>query len=396
MDTTKSKSWAELLDEEESVEEPVFQKMHVPVKLNLIRELKTETAEETDVMKLSVNDKIVSYEKEFEADVNVKEELEDENEVTRLQKELDIFEHEWVKELKQEQLNENQTRETTETYISSDLKQERNNEIKDMCDVESCKDDIPTKVRSAKVKAETYFCEQTNELDIDKQIKKGYDGKCSEVACRDERYIKKEKDTVCPKIEEAKFQSCKLEVNNCRTENANLSNTKEEGYRKRSRNWHGGNPEKIPYSTNESKKSRKVIEYETDPEVLHRRQKQIDYGKNTTGYDRYRELVPKDKRTKKHPRTPPKHIKYSRRAWDGIIRVWRQSLHFWDPPEGKPDISDTLSDISVEVSSQASGDTSDNDRHVRVKRNTQSSSGSCSLEYENEDYLILDETYTDA
>lgn len=62
----------------------------------------------------------------------------------------------------------------------------------------------------------------------------------------------------------------------------------------------------------------------------------------------------------------------------------------------RPDINDTLSDISVEVSSQASGDTSDNDRHVRVKRNTQSSSGSCSLEYENEDYLILDETYTDA
>jgi hypothetical protein len=60
------------------------------------------------------------------------------------------------------------------------------------------------------------------------------------------------------------------------------------------------------------------------------------------------------------------------------------------------DISDTLSVISVEVSSRASGDTSDNERRVRVKRNTQSSSGSGSLEDGNDDYLILNDSYTDA
>jgi hypothetical protein len=59
------------------------------------------------------------------------------------------------------------------------------------------------------------------------------------------------------------------------------------------------------------------------------------------------------------------------------------------------DISDTLSDISVEVTSQASEDVSDNERRVRVKRSTQSSSGSCSLEDGNDDYLILDDNYTD-
>jgi len=42
----------------------------------------------------------------------------------------------------------------------------------------------------------------------------------------------------------------------------------------------------------DSIKSR-ITERETDPYVLSRRQKQIDYGKNTVGYDRYLALVPK-------------------------------------------------------------------------------------------------------
>ncbi|XP_017131866.1 histone RNA hairpin-binding protein [Drosophila elegans] len=71
---------------------------------------------------------------------------------------------------------------------------------------------------------------------------------------------------------------------------------------------------------------------EADPAVLSRRQKQIDYGKNTAAYERYVEMVPKTERAREHPRTPNKYGKYSRRAFDGLVKIWRKSLHFYDPP----------------------------------------------------------------
>ncbi|KAL7749736.1 hypothetical protein RI367_004965 [Sorochytrium milnesiophthora] len=66
---------------------------------------------------------------------------------------------------------------------------------------------------------------------------------------------------------------------------------------------------------------------------LQQRQKQLDFGKNTIGYQRYTELVPREKRQKGHPTTPDKRQQCSTRSWVGQVRRWRRKLHKWDPPE---------------------------------------------------------------
>lgn len=138
------------------------------------------------------------------------------------------------------------------------------------------------------------------------------------------------------------------------------------------------------FSTSDDKDLEET-EIETDPLILSRRQKQIDYGKNTVGYDRYRRLVPIERRHKKHPSTPHKHKKYSRRAWDGIIRVWRQQLHFWDPPSNGTEISDQFDFGSSDLSSENASDpgsipsTPDwkkwkGEKRIRVKKDSNCSS----------------------
>ena len=79
-------------------------------------------------------------------------------------------------------------------------------------------------------------------------------------------------------------------------------------------------------------------EKETDARRLSQRRKEITYGKNTLGYDRYTRLVPKEKRSRQDPRTPDVTGKYSKRQFDGIVRAWRRKLHDWDPPKSEQDL----------------------------------------------------------
>jgi len=73
------------------------------------------------------------------------------------------------------------------------------------------------------------------------------------------------------------------------------------------------------------KKPRK--EMETDPTVLARREKELQYGKTTENYLKYRELMPKEQRLDWMPRTPNKYEKCSRRKWDGQVKNWKVRFH---------------------------------------------------------------------
>lgn len=86
----------------------------------------------------------------------------------------------------------------------------------------------------------------------------------------------------------------------------------------------------------EKKSDRSIL---TDEHRLSQRQKQIDFGKNTTAYGRYILESPRHCRKLGEPRTPDKFQICSTRSWCGQIKSWRRKLHEWDPPtEGQANL----------------------------------------------------------
>ncbi|XP_067006012.2 histone RNA hairpin-binding protein [Anabrus simplex] len=385
MDTSAHKSWVELMDEEESQCEKLS---------NSVCESETNISKVNVKEDINDRDSDATLNKDSEIksvipEVSIKKEKEDiENEDLRIKSEFDELEKEWVQQIKEEKV--------------------------DLAEINSCtkikKEPVYETIRN--VRSEENYISNRNESLIKKEVNVEKEPNLEEVhnSGLTNCSVKKEKleGGTCSTSAVVKEENSNGDIGISDTTNVQdlrmLLPPKKTASRKRMRTPCKDLPrEKIHHRdsstssstssslserSNENKKGRKrsadykKLPLETDEAVLARRQKQIDYGKNTVGYDRYIKLVPKDKRSKTHPKTPPKHLKYSRRAWDGMVKIWRQKLHGWDPPNSENELS--LPDISVGT------DISTSARVVRVKRTPGSSeSGSFSYDDLDDDSLLL-------
>jgi hypothetical protein len=69
---------------------------------------------------------------------------------------------------------------------------------------------------------------------------------------------------------------------------------------------------------------------ETDENRKAQRARQVDLGRNSVCYMRYRWLVPRSSRGYRDPATPDVNRVYSKKAWDAVARRWRRQLHHFD------------------------------------------------------------------
>ncbi|KAM3188532.1 hypothetical protein ACTXT7_000086, partial [Hymenolepis weldensis] len=99
--------------------------------------------------------------------------------------------------------------------------------------------------------------------------------------------------------------------------------------------------------------SRSEEDFETRLDELVRRQRDIDRGRSSDIYQQYITDIAKVDRETHHPRTPNKFRKVSRRAWDGMVKKWRRTLHNYqslDPDEPYRSELSTMGDDDDEES----------------------------------------------
>eukprot|EP00026_Physarum_polycephalum_P013129 Phypoly_transcript_13501.p1 GENE.Phypoly_transcript_13501~~Phypoly_transcript_13501.p1 ORF type:complete len:318 (+),score=80.27 Phypoly_transcript_13501:85-1038(+) len=95
---------------------------------------------------------------------------------------------------------------------------------------------------------------------------------------------------------------------------------------------------------------RALMDKENDEKKLAARQKQIDFGKNTIGYQNYIAAIPRSQRKRTDIWTPDKHYRCSKRSWDGQVRQWRRLLHEYDPKAAEGEIEIDLENEEEDIS----------------------------------------------
>lgn len=98
-----------------------------------------------------------------------------------------------------------------------------------------------------------------------------------------------------------------------------------------------------------------------DQATLDRRTRELERAKEKPVYTRYVEEVPRHKRVKGvHPKTPNKHINFSRRSWDTQVRSWKKSLYQWAGEEPSDSVNTSFCSYTSEEMREAENENLEN------------------------------------
>eukprot|EP00794_Sanderia_malayensis_P005733 gene5733-6434_t len=141
--------------------------------------------------------------------------------------------------------------------------------------------------------------------------------------------------------------------------------------------------------SNNNSLGRKLQPILTDPHRINQRQKQLDMGKNTLGYETYIKAIQRSSRQRDDPWTPDKYQLCSTRSWQGQVKSWRRRLHIWDPEDN----SNHHDPFSTSISFNSEGDTvhPDSDVFQDSFSGTCSSQSSEGVKHSQEDNACFDE-----